>query len=145
MIHCRFEILEFGSKAHAQALGLRYDVLRKPLGLRFAPLELEHEREEVHMALLRGEYMVACLLLKTMGEGIMKMRQVAVAPDEQGKGHGKHLVLQCEQWCIENDICRIELHARETAIPFYLNLGYSLDKEPFNEVGIPHRFMFKDI
>lgn len=145
MIHCRFEILEFGSKAHAQSLGLRYDVLRKPLGLQFDPTELEKEQDEVHLALLRGEYLVACLLLKNLGGGIMKMRQVAVATDEQGKGHGRQLVLQSEQWCIENDRRRIELHARETAIPFYLNLGYSVDKEPFTEVGIPHRFMFKDL
>jgi predicted GNAT family N-acyltransferase len=35
------------------------------------------------------------------------------------------------------------LNARDTAIPFYLHLGYELVGEPFVEVGIPHRKMRK--
>jgi predicted GNAT family N-acyltransferase len=35
------------------------------------------------------------------------------------------------------------LHARATAVPFYLRLGYTVVGEPFEEVGIPHRGMEK--
>jgi predicted GNAT family N-acyltransferase len=31
-------------------------------------------------------------------------------------------------------------HARDNAVPFYLNLGFRSD-EPFVEVGIPHEHM----
>jgi predicted GNAT family N-acyltransferase len=37
------------------------------------------------------------------------------------------------------------LHARESAIPFYLRLGYRVEGEPFVEVGIPHRAMVRDL
>lgn len=145
MIHCRAEILPFLSKAHIQSIGLRYDVLRKPLGLLFSAEELRGESEEIIMGLLRGEYVVACLQLKRVGTGLFKMRQVAVVPDEQGRGHGRELVNFCENWCREQGISAIELHARETAILFYLSLGYVIDKEPFEEVGIPHRYMIKTL
>jgi predicted GNAT family N-acyltransferase len=35
------------------------------------------------------------------------------------------------------------LHARDTAVPFYLNLGYACVGEPFTEVGIGHQEMEK--
>lgn len=143
MIHCRTEILPFLSKAHIQSVGLRYDVLRKPLGLTFSAQDLQAESEEIMMGLMRGEYVVACLQLKRIGDDTLKMRQVAVVPDEQGRGHGKELVTFCEKWCKEQGYHTIELHARETAVPFYLSQGYTIGKEPFEEVGIPHRFMAK--
>jgi predicted GNAT family N-acyltransferase len=40
---------------------------------------------------------------------------------------------------------RIVLHARDTAVAFYLRLGYQLEGEPFEEVGILHRRMAKTL
>ena len=37
----------------------------------------------------------------------------------------------------------LTLHARETAVAFYLRLGYRVVGEPFVEVTIPHRTMEK--
>lgn len=35
------------------------------------------------------------------------------------------------------------LHARDSALDFYLSLGYSIVGDPFEEVGIPHHRMEK--
>lgn len=145
MMMARAEILVFGSKEQIQSVGLRYEVLRRPLGLFFNPDDLKAEQNEHHLGLIDGDLVVACMLLKPAGAGMVKMRQVAVAEKKQRKGYGKMLVQFCEVWCRQNGIGRIELHARETAVPFYSALGYSVDKEPFTEVGLPHRFMFKDL
>ncbi|RYG29002.1 GNAT family N-acetyltransferase, partial [bacterium] len=69
---------------------------------------------------------------------VWKIRQVAVDPMEQGKGLGAALMRAIEPLCDE-----IYLHARDTAVPFYLRLGYQIVGEPFEEVGIPHRAMRK--
>ena len=145
MEEARAEILPFGSKLQIQSIGLRFEVLREPLGLFFNAEDLRAEANEHHLGIVIDERVMACLLLKPAGAGLVKMRQVAVAAKEQKKGFGKMLVQFSEQWCKQNGICRIELHARETAVPFYVAMGYIIDKEPFTEVGLPHRFMYKNL
>ncbi|MFN4080100.1 MAG: GNAT family N-acetyltransferase, partial [Saprospiraceae bacterium] len=76
---------------------------------------------------------------------VFKMRQVAVAPEAQGKGVGAKLVSASEQLARQLGARRIALHARETAVPFYLKLNYQIEGEPFEEVGIPHRYMVKEL
>ena len=43
------------------------------------------------------------------------------------------------------DFSVMVLHARQTAVPFYLKLGYAEVGAPFQEVGIPHRCMEKPL
>ncbi len=40
---------------------------------------------------------------------------------------------------------KITLHARKNAVPFYLALGYKIIGEEFEEVGLPHFEMEKNI
>jgi predicted GNAT family N-acyltransferase len=40
---------------------------------------------------------------------------------------------------------RIELHARDTAVPFYKKMNYSISGSVFKEVGIDHFFMSKEL
>ena len=75
----------------------------------------------------------------------MKMRQVAVAANKQGFGVGRLLVEASEAKSKTMGALEIQLHARDTAVPFYLKLGYEIFDEPFVEVGIPHRKMKKSI
>lgn len=145
MISLRPAILEFGSKQQIQSIGLRYEVLRKPLGLIYDPEDLKAEANEVHMGMMRGEFVVAVLLLKKIADRKMKMRQVAVSSAEQGSGIGSALVDYCEKWCLENGITEIELHAREAAVSFYLKAGYHIVGDRFEEVGIPHFKMIKNL
>lgn len=138
-------VLHFGSKQQIASIALRDRILRQPLGLQYDPADLAAESDEVHIAALEGERVLGVLLLRTKDATTMKMRQVAVDADQQGKGIGKAMVLFAEAWCLENGYRRMELHARDTAIPFYLALGYSTQGEGFEEVGIPHHFMFRDL
>lgn len=58
---------------------------------------------------------------------------------------GTRIVKRCEKWAKQNGFNVIETHAREVALDFYLKLGYEIKKEPFMEIGIPHRFMEKTL
>lgn len=132
------QLLPWGSKLQIQSVGLRYEILRKPLGLFYSSAELQEEQSQQHFGMVQGERVVAVLLLKTGHESVVKMRQVAVADNLQGKGIGKTLVRYAEAICREKLISKIELHARLTAVPFYLSLGYEKEGSVFEEVGIPH-------
>ncbi len=121
-------------------MALRYKVLREPLGLNFEQSDLEKEFEDFHIAAFHNKQIVGILLLKPNKDRI-KMRQVAVDDFWQGKGIGKAMVFFAHKIAFDKGYKKIELHARETAIPFYLSLGYSIKGEPFYEVGVPHKKM----
>lgn len=112
--------------------------------MQFDKTDLEKEYEDFHIAAYFNKKLVGILLLKPTGNNeIIKMRQVAVDVQHQGKGVGKELVKFSEQFALNKGFKKIELNARETAVPFYLSLGYSIEGRSFYEVGIPHKKMFK--
>jgi N-acetylglutamate synthase-like GNAT family acetyltransferase len=135
----------FGSLEQIQSVGLRYEVLRKPLGLEFSSVELEAEHSEIHIVAMQDQLVCGCMVLKKLPAGSMKMRQVAVKDNLQGQGIGKKMVEFAEQKCRELGVSRIELHARDEAVAFYLQLQYHKVGEPFTEVGIGHFLMEKEL
>lgn len=124
---------------------MRREVLRIPLGLDFTEDELEYEEAELHFVFRENNGMVAVGLFRVLDDKTLKMRQVAVKSDQQGKGIGKRLILGMEDWARTHQYRRIELHARSSALPFYLGMNYQMEGDIFEEVGIPHYFMFKQI
>lgn len=138
----RITEVAFGSPEHAGAIRLRRAILRTPLGLDFDPAELAAESDQVHLAALEHDEVIGILLLVPGGRD-WKMRQVAVQRERQNDGLGMKLVKAAEREALKRGAARMVLHARETAIPFYLRLGYDLEGEPFTEVGLPHRKMIK--
>lgn len=139
--------IDFGSTEYFQSLGLRYEVLRRPLGLHFDAGDLKKEFQEIHIAAFVENQIVGCLILSeiTNDNLIFKMRQVAVDDKFQRLGIGKQMVAFSEN--ISKLILKekIELHARKSAVPFYLSLNYHQVGEEFLEVNIPHYKMFKSL
>ena len=135
------DLIEHGSVAYEESIALRYQVLRKPLGLSYDPAELAGEKDSFHFALRKGAVLVACLVLKPLDERCIKMRQLAVRESSQGKGVGRELVNYAESFAKGRGYVEIVLHARETARGFYWKLGYEAEGNSFAEVGLPHLFM----
>ena len=124
---------------------MRRRILRTPLGLDFDPEDLEKEVRDIHVAAYDFAVLVGCLVLTPYAEGDMKMRQVAVDDQVQSKGIGTEMVLYSERLVKQRGYKRMVLSARDTAVAFYERLNYSLEGEPFEEVGIPHRMMAKEL
>lgn len=138
--------IEFGTPEYDEAVHLRYEVLRKPLGLVFTPEQLAAEYSDHHLAAFTADgALVGYLNLTPVDEQTVKMRQVAVAPSLQGQGIGHALVEASETLARRLGFHRIVLHARETAVPFYLRAGYTIAGEQFEEVTIPHFKMEKEL
>lgn len=140
-----FRQIAFNSAEQLLSIQLREEVLRIPLGLRFTPEELAAEHDQVHLAALQNEQVLGILLFKKLDRHTLKMRQVAVKPEVQRAGVGKALVSFAELWARERGFKRIEMHARFNAVPFYAKLGYLVEGEEFEEVGIPHFKMYKEL
>jgi GNAT superfamily N-acetyltransferase len=128
----------FGTPEYDEAVRLRYQVLREPLGLDFTAEQLEAEYSDTHLALYQGGPLLAYLCLSPLRDKEIKMRQVAVRPDLQKTGIGTALVQAAEQLAKSLGFTKISMHARDTAIPFYERLGYKKEGKEFTEVNIPH-------
>ncbi len=140
--------VEFATPEYDELVRLRYEVLREPLGLEYRPEDLAKEHADEHLALYDHDFrLLGCLLLRTPEElpHTAVMKQVAVRPELQGRGLGKRLVAAFEQRAREMGRTEVVLHARATAVPFYEKIGYRSFDDPFEEVGLPHRKMRKDL
>ncbi len=122
---------------------LRNDILRKPLGLSFTPEELEKEKGEILIGAFEEEKMLGCCMLITEDPATVRLRQMAVLNNLQGKGIGKALMQFAENIARDRGYRRMTMHARQTAIGFYEKLGYQISGDRFEEVSIPHYIMAK--
>jgi predicted GNAT family N-acyltransferase len=137
-----FEFVEWGSVKYIQSLALRHEVLRKPLGMIFDPSIFQEEKDDIHLVANDGDWLVGCMILSEVGNNL-KMRQVAVANKYRRNRVGARMVLLSEAKAIEMGKEKMILHARDSALDFYLSLGYSIVGDLFEEVGIPHHRMEK--
>lgn len=136
--------IQWGSQVYLQTLALRHEILRKPLGLVFDPGIFGAEAEDHHIVAKQGDWVVGCMILSKTTDA-MKMRQVAVANELQRRGVGASMVRLAEEIAKNKHAKCMVLHARDTAIPFYLSMGYEIAGEGFMEVGIPHHAMRKSL
>jgi ribosomal protein S18 acetylase RimI-like enzyme len=137
------KIIDHGSKEYHLMVQLRNDILRRPLGLTFTPEELEKEKEEILIAAFEEEKILGCCMLIKQEPGTVRLRQMAVLNNLQGKGIGRALMQFAENIARDRGFQRITMHARKTASGFYEKLGYQVCGEEFEEVTIPHFVMEK--
>ncbi len=142
----KFSIIAHNSELYSETVQLRYEVLRRPLGLDFTAEQLANETSDFHLAGFDEAGKICCCLVLTPIDTVtVQMRQVSVASGKQGMGLGRQLVEYSEQIAVQNSFVEMVLHAREPAVEFYLKLGYEFNGDPFVEVGIPHRLMCKTL
>jgi ribosomal protein S18 acetylase RimI-like enzyme len=137
------KIIDHGSREYQQMVQLRTDILRRPLGLIFTPEELERERSEILIGAFEEEKMLGCCMLVQEEPGSVRLRQMAVLNNLQGKGIGRALMQFAENIARDRGFKKITMHARKSAIGFYEKLGYRVFGEEFEEVTIPHCIMEK--
>jgi len=140
------EIIEYASPEYDETLKLRYKVLRAPLGLDFTIEQIEEEwNQHFFVATDSQNEILGCLVMQELSAETVKMRQVAVTQEFQGKGLGSLMIQFAENWARRKGYQNISLHARDLAVPFYLKHNYSALGDEFFEVGIPHREMTKKL
>jgi ribosomal protein S18 acetylase RimI-like enzyme len=137
------KIIDHGSREYQQMVQLRNDILRRPLGLQFTPEELEKEKEEILIGAFEEEKMLGCCMLIKEDAGSVRLRQMAVLNNLQGKGIGRALMQFAENIARDLGFQKITMHARKTAVGFYEKLGYRVCGQEFEEVTIPHYIMEK--
>ena len=115
------------------------------------PAELEHDDRDataVH-ALSRDSAgtVVATgrLLLDAGGPGTAVVGRMAADAVVRGRGHGAAVLAVLEREAAARGQSAVELHAQATARRFYERAGYAVVGEPYQEVGIVHVTMRKQL
>ncbi len=137
--------IEYDSFEYKKSILLRDKILREPLGLYYTDDYLLQDKGQIILGVFEEKIIQAVLHLKIVNTTTIQMRQVAVKKNRQGKGVGTELVRYAEGIAKDRDFKRMELNARETSIPFYESLGYKCIGQEFEEIGIPHKKMYKNL
>src|SRR3954468_16226056 len=139
------KIIDHGTAEYQQMIKLRDEILRKPLGLNFSNDELENEKSNLHIAAYEDDQMLGCCMLVEEDPQTVRLRQMAVINDLQGKGIGRALMQFAENLARDRGYKKITMHARKNATGFYEKMGYKKIGQEFEEITIPHYVMEKEL
>ena len=95
------------------------------------------------MGAFEDERLLGCCLLSPQDKATVRLRQMAVPNNMQGKGIGRALMIFAENIARDLGYKKLCMHARKTAKGFYEKLGYAVTGDEFMEVTIPHYIMEK--
>ena len=139
------KIIDHGSDEYRQMIKLRDDILRKPLGLGFSPQELEKEKDNMLIGAFEDDDMLGCCMLVEENPETVRLRQMAVLNDLQGKGIGRALMNFAENLGRDRGYKIMSMHARKNAVGFYEKMGYKVTSDEFTEITIAHYVMEKKL
>lgn len=137
--------IDHGSKDYEQMVNLRYEVLRKPLGLNFAPDELEKEKNDILIGAFEDGRIMGCCLVTKVDNQVAKLRQMAVHKNMQRTGIGESMMSFAENITRDRGYKTLMMHARDSAIGFYERFGYKVKGDQFIEVNLQHHVMEKKL
>jgi predicted GNAT family N-acyltransferase len=131
------------SEARDAAYAIRYAVFVEEQGI---PAELEIDDydpiAEHALAYVDNQCVAtARIYLDEQGPSKAKIGRMAVLRDFRGQGIGTALLGESIRAGMIQGASVFELHAQQSAVPFYAKLQFKPDGAIFDEVGIPHQCM----
>lgn len=135
--------IDHGTSEYNQMVQLRDEILRKPLGLTFSAKDLAEEAKDILIGAFDDGRIIGCCILTKESNERVRLRQMAVRNNLQGKGIGQQIMRFAEILARDKGYKWLSMHARDTAIGFYQKQGYKVVGEGFLEVTIPHHNMEK--
>ena len=141
----RFDFIDPRHPLYAGELELRFRVLREPLGHAREDVKFPFEDASLHLVAHANGDVLGCVLFHPEDAHGGRLFQMAVSSSLQGQGLGARLVRALEEELRRRGFRHVHLHARAPVVPFYERLGYAVYGEPYEEVGIPHRHMQRDL
>lgn len=111
------------------------------------PEEIEMDADDAnafHALAFDGEKPVGCGRMVAHGDHV-KIGRMAVLRELRGTGIGRHVLEFLMEAARQRGFHKAVLHAQLTAEGFYLKNGYIPHGEPFEEAGIMHRTMEREL
>lgn len=135
------------SDTYLDAMKIRQEVFVKGQGV---PLSLEIDENEAHCLHFvlyhsNGQAVATCRILPNHDLSQVTLQRMAVLKDYQGQHLGQYLLEDVINFCKAQEFKRIILHAQLSAKGFYDKLGFTCFGDEFEEAGIQHISMEKNL
>ena len=127
------------------AFSIRKKVFVEEQGI---PLHLEideYDQSATHFIIFENNEPIAAARLRLTDELTGKVERVCVLPKHRGKHFGVYVMEAIEEHAKALHLGKLKLNAQTYAIPFYEKLNFEITSPEFNDAGIPHRAMEKQL
>ncbi len=135
------------SPTYIDAVKIRQKVFVQEQGV---PLDIEIDDKEalcLHFVAYDDKDVACatCRIFPDSHEENATLQRMAVLSSHRGQKLGQFLLQQTMAYCKEQGFKTMELHAQLSAKPFYDKLGFIPEGEIFQEAGINHQTMTKEL
>ncbi len=137
--------IEYQSDLYKEVIQLRDKILRKPIGRSIADDDLTVEKDYIHIAVIDDGRVIGTCQFKPLDDHSVLMKQVCIDDTYQGRQIGRRMFEASEEILRKKGITHIDVHARHTALGYYLKMGFVEVGETFIEVGLLHHGMSREI
>lgn len=79
------------------------------------------------------------------GDDFVKLQRFCILKEYRNQGLGRKITAFVEEYYRNNSYAKIELDAKFEVFEFYEKCGYKKISDPFEEAGIPHVKMVKEL
>jgi predicted GNAT family N-acyltransferase/L-amino acid N-acyltransferase YncA len=128
----------------AEAAKLRHRVFVGEQGVDQALEADGHDGAATHVVLTQNGRVTGTARIFDAGDSAVVGR-VAISAERRERGLGALVMSVAERWAGDNGLATVELHAQQAVVGFYARLGYAGVGEPYQEAGIPHLTMRKEL
>jgi ElaA protein len=128
----------------AAALALREEVFRREQGVTFEGDRDGRDGDALHLVAIEDEVLGTCRMLIEPG-GTARFGRLCVRASARGRGVGAALLEAAEREARAAGAIRIGMHAQTDALSLYERAGYTPYGERFDEEGIEHLGMEKQL
>lgn len=99
----------------------------------------------VHYLATLDDRAVGTARVRELAPGRIKVERVAVLAAARRHGIGRRIMRRLLEDAAADGVRRVELSAQLYVAAFYRDLGFIADSDPYDEVGIPHVHMVRDL
>ena len=103
------------------------------------------DKTAIHLLAYLDDRPVGTARIRYLNEQIAKIERLAVLSTARGLGIGKKLMQEAIQVAKQNNVQEVVIHAQEYVKGLHQQLGFKQIGEVFEEAGIPHVQMIRQL
>lgn len=134
-----------GEAGFDEARPLRQQVFVEEQGVPPERERDEYDASATHLLTRSDGTVVGTARLRSLDDASAKVERVAVRQSRRDEGIGQRLMAHAERLAAERGADAVVLHSQTSVEEFYQNLGYETTSDVFEDAGIPHVEMEKDL
>jgi predicted GNAT family N-acyltransferase len=128
-----------------QAFEVRRQVFVREKGISEDLVFDGHDRETLHMVVKDREKVIGSARVQFLTDNQAKLERMAILKHYRRKGIGKEMLLFLDTVWKDKQMQQVIIHAQLEVVPFYKLCGFDELGLPFQEAGIKHIKMRKQV